>query len=170
MQTKQYFTNRIATEIELTLNAFNTIPEEQADYKPHPKARTARQLADHITAHVFDLIQGIENPQVEHDVFSSYPTIAEAAAALDRGSRKLLDLLAITDENTWSEKVLPVLVLGHKIHDLTLENLCFNWMYDVIHHRGQLSTYFRAMGTLPPYIYGPNAEQTEAMFAQSASN
>ncbi len=39
------------------------------------------------------------------------------------------------------------------------------FMFDIIHHRGQLSTYYRHMGVRNPQIYGPTAEDMEAMMA-----
>ncbi|MCX6351170.1 MAG: hypothetical protein NTX03_04825 [Bacteroidetes bacterium] len=45
-------------------------------------------------------------------------------------------------------------------------------MFDTIHHRGQLSTYYRSMGVRNPSIYGPSAEDIEDRIAaaQAASN
>jgi uncharacterized damage-inducible protein DinB len=37
----------------------------------------------------------------------------------------------------------------------------FLWMvhFDSIHHRGQLTTYLRPMGSKVPAIYGPSADE-----------
>jgi uncharacterized damage-inducible protein DinB len=43
------------------------------------------------------------------------------------------------------------------------------FLFDLIHHRGQLSTYYRPMGAAQPAIYGPTAEMVEQMMAQTAS-
>jgi uncharacterized damage-inducible protein DinB len=32
-------------------------------------------------------------------------------------------------------------------------------LFDLIHHRGQLSTYLRPMGSTVPQIYGPSADE-----------
>ena len=40
-------------------------------------------------------------------------------------------------------------------------------MHDIIHHRGQLSTYYRHMGVRNPNIYGPTAEDMEEMKAKA---
>ena len=40
-------------------------------------------------------------------------------------------------------------------------------MFDIIHHRGQLSTYYRQMGVRNPSIYGPTAEDIEPMMAKN---
>ena len=36
----------------------------------------------------------------------------------------------------------------------------WDFMFDAIHHRGQLSAYLRPMGGKVPSIYGPSADET----------
>jgi uncharacterized damage-inducible protein DinB len=36
----------------------------------------------------------------------------------------------------------------------------WDFMFDAIHHRGQLSAYLRPMGAKVPSIYGPSADDT----------
>lgn len=167
MTTKAFFSATWAHEVELTINAFRCIPEAETAYKPHPKSRTAQQLVDHITAHALDLIEAVESTIVNHHVFLTYPSVAEACTGLQEASEKFLSLLAQTSDEEWENKTLAIFAAGHKMFDLTLRDMCYGWMFDMIHHRGQLSTYYRAMGTVPPSTYGPNAEETEAMFAQA---
>jgi len=33
------------------------------------------------------------------------------------------------------------------------------WVLDIIHHRGQISTYLRPMGAAAPQICGPSADE-----------
>jgi uncharacterized damage-inducible protein DinB len=35
----------------------------------------------------------------------------------------------------------------------------WGFLFDIIHHRGQLSTYLRPMGSTVPQIYGPSADE-----------
>jgi uncharacterized damage-inducible protein DinB len=35
----------------------------------------------------------------------------------------------------------------------------WGFLFDLIHHRGQLSTYLRPMGSTVPAIYGPSADE-----------
>jgi hypothetical protein len=37
-------------------------------------------------------------------------------------------------------------------------------LYDMVHHRGQLSVYLRLAGGKVPSIYGPSADETERVF------
>ena len=39
--------------------------------------------------------------------------------------------------------------------------LAWGVLFDLIHHRGQLSTYLRPMGSTVPAIYGPSADESE---------
>ena len=40
----------------------------------------------------------------------------------------------------------------------TVDDLFWGFLFDMIHHRGQLSTYIRPMGGKVPSIYGPSAD------------
>jgi uncharacterized damage-inducible protein DinB len=40
----------------------------------------------------------------------------------------------------------------------TIENFVWGFLFDAIHHRGQISTYLRPMGGKVPSIYGPSAD------------
>jgi uncharacterized damage-inducible protein DinB len=36
----------------------------------------------------------------------------------------------------------------------------WGFFLDIIHHRGQITTYLRAMGSTVPSIYGPSADES----------
>jgi uncharacterized damage-inducible protein DinB len=38
-------------------------------------------------------------------------------------------------------------------------SLAWNFLFDIVHHRGQISTYLRPMGSTVPQIYGPSADE-----------
>jgi uncharacterized damage-inducible protein DinB len=35
----------------------------------------------------------------------------------------------------------------------------WGFLFDIIHHRGQITTYLRAMGAKVPQVYGPTADE-----------
>jgi uncharacterized damage-inducible protein DinB len=47
-----------------------------------------------------------------------------------------------------------------------LRGMVFN---HIIHHRGQLTMYYRVLGIPVPGLYGPSADETQANSAGSAS-
>ncbi len=37
--------------------------------------------------------------------------------------------------------------------------MAWSFLFDIVHHRGQISTYLRPMGSTVPQIYGPSADE-----------
>lgn len=37
--------------------------------------------------------------------------------------------------------------------------MAWSFLFDIVHHRGQLTTYLRPMGSTVPQIYGPSADE-----------
>lgn len=61
------------------------------------------------------------------------------------------------DDTTWETKA-RFLVDGNVAWEASLGDMLFGFLFDAIHHRGQLSTYLRPMGAKVPSIYGPSAD------------
>ena len=54
-----------------------------------------------------------------------------------------------------------------KIFEMPLFQICWTLLFDTIHHRGQLSSYYRVIGVAQPELYGPTYEVEEAMMAKA---
>ena len=37
--------------------------------------------------------------------------------------------------------------------------MAWSFLFDIIHHRGQITTYLRPMGSTVPQVYGPSADE-----------
>jgi DinB family protein len=37
--------------------------------------------------------------------------------------------------------------------------MAWSFLFDIVHHRGQITTYLRPMGSTVPKIYGPSADE-----------
>ena len=48
---------------------------------------------------------------------------------------------------------------GQEVMSDTGYNSAWGFLFDIIHHRGQLSTYLRPLGSTVPQIYGPSADE-----------
>ena len=170
MTNKEFFQQCWKQEVKPTLSALKGLPEaEKLVYKPAEKNRTAKQLVDHFVSHVEDLIEAVETGVLNHRVMADYPTTENAIEVFEKDSDKLMLLLDSTDDETWEGKNIPMMVMGNKFGEQPLGSTCWMFLFDLIHHRGQLSTYYRPMGAAQPAIYGPTAEMVEQMMAQSAS-
>jgi uncharacterized damage-inducible protein DinB len=168
MTNKQFFQQCWKSELTPTITALKALTSpDNLDYRPAPRNRSAKELVDHFVSHVEDLIEATETGVLNHRVNACYVNIDEAIAVFEKGSEKLMTLLDTTDDKTWDEKQVPMLVFGNKFGESSLGGTCWMFLFDLIHHRGQLSTYYRPMGLIQPAIYGPTSEMVEQMMVQN---
>src|SRR6201991_3663308 len=147
MTNKEFFQQCWKQEVKPTLAALNGLPEgEKLGYKPAEKNRNAKQLVDHFVSHVEDLIEAVETGVLNHRVMADYSSVKEASEGFEKESDKLMSLLHSTDDATWDSKNIPMMVMGNKVGEHPLGERCWMFLFDLIHHRVQLSTYSRPMG------------------------
>jgi uncharacterized damage-inducible protein DinB len=166
MTNQEFFIATWKKEMPLTTGTLRKIPEDKWDWRPHEKTRSAKQLLDHLTSHAEDLVEGVQTGVINHRVTAKYASVEEAVAAFEEQSQKLLELVAATSDTAWNETNVPLQVFGNKVGEDSMSGMCWTFLHDIIHHRGQLSVYLRPMGEVNAYIYGPTAEMMEAMAAQ----
>ena len=85
------------------------------------------------------------------------PTVPEAVAAYERNAEDLQKRLPLIDDDRWNTQA-KFLVDGNVAWETSLGDMLFGFLFDAIHHRGQLSSYLRPMGAKVPAIYGPSAD------------
>ena len=44
-------------------------------------------------------------------------------------------------------------------HQRPASPMAWSFLFDIVHHRGQITTYLRPMGSTVPQIYGPSADE-----------
>lgn len=157
---KQQFLSEYEKEFETTLRVLRAYPEDQLELRPHPRARTARELA-WVFALERTLGQMVFKDEFIENMGGETPTPPESwdalLAAYEKGHRDYGDLIRSTPDE---EIFAPVrFVVGpRKIG--TLSRIEWLWFlhHDEIHHRGQFSVYLRMAGGKVPSIYGPSAD------------
>ena len=169
MSNQNFFINRWQEELPITVNCLRQVPEDKWDWQPHLKTRSAKQLVDHIVCHAEDLAEGVETGVINHRLMTEYSSTEEAIQDFEKYSAKLLELVAATSDGDWNNKIVPLRIFGNTAFELPMRDMCWRLFFDVIHHRGQLSIYYRPMGVPNPSIYGPTAEIMEARMAEMNS-
>ena len=144
-------------EAAATRKVISRIPEG-SDYRPDPKSRTAREIAWLIVREETVLAEGLEKGTLEWVEVPAPPTAKEVLAAYDRQHDALTKRLKALPAASWERKV-PFLYEGNEVMSETGYNNAWGFFFDIIHHRGQLSTYLRPMGAKVPQIYGPSADE-----------
>jgi uncharacterized damage-inducible protein DinB len=152
---RQVFLDANKQESDTTKKVIRAIPDATKSYTPDPKSMTAHQLAWHITSaeiFFFDYILTGKFPTERPP--EPPPTIA---AILDWYETNHADRFNKVKEMSGEQlaAVLPFFA-GTEYPAVTYLNFM---NAHTIHHRGQLSTYLRPMGSKVPAIYGGSADE-----------
>jgi uncharacterized damage-inducible protein DinB len=141
------------------LRVLKAIPETRSDYRPDPKARTAVELAWLLATEEAALLDLIDTGMVEWKESAPPERLEAVVAAYELTSGEVNGRLEKLDEERWEKKV-RFLIGGGGVWEDTLSQMVWGFLFDAIHHRGQLSTYLRPMGGKVPSIYGPSADDS----------
>ncbi len=152
---KELFLKFWEKEADTTRKVFSRIPEG-SDYRPDPKSRPAREIAWLIVRESVVLIEGLEKGSLEWAEVPAPATMKEVIDAWDRGN--LVKRMQAVDGARWDGRV-PFMMGGQQVMNEPAIDNAFGFLFDIVHHRGQITTYLRAMGSTVPQIYGPSADE-----------
>jgi uncharacterized damage-inducible protein DinB len=139
------------------VNVLKAVPQARMDYRPDPKSRTAGELAWLIAFEDSALLPLVETGSVEWKEVPGPGTVAAIVSTYERNAAAVDAALAGLDDAAWGKKVKMFFGSPEAWED-TLENMVWGFLMDAVHHRGQLTTYLRPMGSRVPSIYGPSAD------------
>jgi uncharacterized damage-inducible protein DinB len=147
----------VAREVEITKRVLAAIPEGKRDYRPDPHARTAWELAWHIANTDVQFMDGIADLKfnMANPAEVDKPkTVAEVVEWYDRNMKSGADRVAALS----AEQLLtPVNFMGAFNFPAVFYMAFLN--NHSIHHRGELATYLRPMGSKVPSIYGGSYDE-----------
>lgn len=147
----------LESEMQTTLRVLAAVPNENLDYQPDPKSKTALGLLRHITLEDEWLLNSIADgqftpPPDDSDACGIMTPASAVAQYKEKVPAALNRVRALPPE-----KLTAVIDLLGMIQAPALGFLAMTVKHSV-HHRGQLSTYLRPMGGQVPGIYGPSAD------------
>src|SRR5215210_7491227 len=152
MDEKALFTKFWTNESKTTRNVLARIPES-SDYRPDPRSRTAKEIAWQIVCEEKMLIEALESGKAEWAPPPMPETMKEVLDAYEHQSAEL--------QRRWRE--LPAERWGGMLEFFGSERpaspMAWSFLFDIVHHRGQITTYLRPMGSKVPQIYGPSGDE-----------
>jgi uncharacterized damage-inducible protein DinB len=159
MTDREFYTARWSAELPITLAMLSALPDGKLDYQPHPKCRTARSIVGHLLSHV-DAINDLlaAGGASHHRLELPFKDVADATEQMRRSGAVTATRLAGVAENTWNTMNNRLLVGEHVHFEAPLGFTAWIMLFDIIHHRGQLSSYVRPMGGKHPDIYGSSGD------------
>lgn len=139
---------------------FEAVPSERADYRPHPKSRSAAEMVTLLAREQEMLSRMFETGELDIRDFGADP-LDEMRALWKKSTEGLRSRLQKMDDAGWNRPVK--FLLGGKVaNEQPASQWLWAFLHDMIHHRGQLSTYIRPMGGKVPSVYGPSADAPPA--------
>jgi uncharacterized damage-inducible protein DinB len=147
----------LAREVETTKRVLAAVPEGKKDYRPDPCARTAWELAWHLANTDVQFMDGIADLKFTMGARpeSEKPkTVAELVEWYDKNMQRSSDAVrALSGE----QLMMPVGFMG--VFNMPAAFYLGFLNNHSIHHRGELATYLRPMGSKVPSIYGGSFDE-----------
>jgi uncharacterized damage-inducible protein DinB len=147
------------SEFPATSQVLAAVKDDNRNYRPDAKSRTAWELATHLATADIWFIDSI--------VSGSFEWNPEAAKKAEDGFTSIGDVVSFYKQ-TFPAKLQALRALpGDKMAEtidffgvmkMTRAQFVGFANNHSVHHRGQLAAYLRAMGSKVPNIYGPSAD------------
>lgn len=154
----QLFIRGLENEYDITRKVLAAVPEAKKGYRPDPNARTAFELAGHIASSDVWFLNGILKGDLTPEPAVKFDSVAEIVAYYEREFPAALKKIKAMPAAKLAE---PLAAFG-AFNFPTVVYLTFTNNH-CIHHRGQLATYLRPMGSKVPNIYGGSYDEPMEM-------
>ena len=152
MDEKSLFTQFWTSESKTTRNVLARIPEA-SDYRPDPKSRTAQEIAWQIVCEEKMIIDGLESGKIEWAPAPMPASMKQVVEAYERQSAGMAQRWTALPAARWGG------TLDFFGKQRPASPMAWSFLFDIVHHRGQITTYLRPMGSTVPQIYGPSADE-----------
>ena len=152
MDEKSLFTKFWTNESRTTSKVLSRIPEG-SDYRPDPKSRTAREIAWQIVNEEKMIIEALESGTFAWAPPPAPATMKEICDAYDKQSAEIAERFRALPPERWEA------TLEFFGRQRPASPMAWSFLFDIVHHRGQITTYLRPMGSTVPQVYGPSADE-----------
>jgi uncharacterized damage-inducible protein DinB len=152
MDEKALFVNFWMNETKTTRNVLARIPEG-SDYKPDAKSRTAQEIAWQIVCEEKMILDALERGKAEWAPPPTPGTMKEVLDVYEAQSAGAGPRWNALSAAQWNGQ------LDFFGSARPASTMAWSFLFDIVHHRGQITTYLRPMGSTVPQIYGPSADE-----------
>ena len=152
MDERALFTKFWEDETKTTRNVIARIPEG-SDYRPDPKSRTASEIAWQIVCEEKMIIEALETGKAAWNPSPAPATIKEMVEIYETQRADVVQRLKALPAARWDG------TLEFFGNQRPASPMAWSFLFDIVHHRGQITTYLRPMGSTVPQIYGPSGDE-----------
>ena len=158
MTNREFCVARRKAEYPAFVRVLKALPPDRLDYRPEPRSRTAAELAWVLASEEAALLSIVETGSVTWQEQQPPASAAEIVAAYEKNAQAVTEAVSRMDDEAWNKKGQFFMAAGAPPWESEISEFLWGFLFDAIHHRGQLSTYLRPMGGKVPSIYGPSAD------------
>ena len=163
LSNREFFIQRWEQEYPAFVRVFKAVPANSLDYRPHPRSRSAGELVALLVSAQQSCIELCKGRKSMYSGLrwqepGGFDRLEEMIAAYERDHDMLAKQLHTLEGGAWYHQAWLIQGTEEILLKDTIGGLLWIALFDVIHHRGQLSTYIRPMGGKVPSIYGPSAD------------
>jgi uncharacterized damage-inducible protein DinB len=152
MDEKALFTTFWTDEAKTTRRVFEKIPEG-SEYRPDPKSRTAKEIAWQMICEERMIIDALETGKVAWDPPPMPATMKEVCDLYAKHADEMGKRWTSLPADRWNG------ALEFFGTQRPASPMAWSFLFDIVHHRGQITTYLRPMGSTVPQIYGPSGDE-----------
>jgi uncharacterized damage-inducible protein DinB len=158
MRNYEFFAARVEGEIPAFVKVLRAVPSDHFDYRPHEKSKSAGDLAWQLATEMASLIQLFDNGIIDYKLGPRPDSSEMIAEEFERAGKEVVARARATNETLWKGPA-KFLWGGQVVWEEPAAEIAWGFLFDMVHHRGQLSTYLRPMGAKVPAIYGPSGDE-----------
>jgi uncharacterized damage-inducible protein DinB len=160
---KTRFLDAYNKEHATTMRVLRAFPPSKLDLRPHPKGKSARELATVFSANIGLALKALTTGfDWSKQPAGSRPAPAESLdaiiAQLERDHAKVVELVEQAPDDSLNGTV-QFFVAPKQLGDVPMFDFLWMTLFDQVHHRGQFSVYLRMADGKVPSIYGPTADE-----------
>ena len=153
---REHYAGEFERELPVTAKVISSVPASKAGYRPDEKSRTATELLDHIVRADVWFLNGIADLKFDPAAMDALPVPTDPQKAAEWYQQNVTSGMQRARALSAEQLLTPVDFFGS--FNLPAVLYLGFLLKHSIHHRAQLGTYLRPMGSKVPDIYGGSAD------------
>lgn len=160
MELQKWLISELQHEVVLTEKFLERIPQDKCKWRPHPKSRSIRQLANHLAEIPSWITATMEMDEMDMQGYTppDFESLKEILEVLRNNTSEAEAALKKPDvefEKNW-KMIRNEIVIFEMPKFNVLRMMVMN---QLPHHRAQLGMYFRLLDLPVPATYGASADE-----------
>jgi uncharacterized damage-inducible protein DinB len=161
MNVREFFAKRWEMEQPTFLRVLRALPADKLSYRPNERSTSAGDLAWQIAEEQKCLCDLVDKGVIQWDRSERPATLDEIVSAYEKNTDALRKKLGKLDDQKFDSG--GKFRMGENlVGESSVRDFLWGFLFDMVHHRGQLAAYIRPMGGKVPSIYGPSGDEAPA--------